>query len=97
MVASDTSFADNSEDRKSSEAYIMRLFGGVIGWQANKQHTVTTSTCRRAKQRLQVVPKRRLYVFPILIRDAIATVTSAHSLLSDLCPLDLGKAISTWQ
>ena len=43
-VASDASFADNSIDRKSSQGYAMKLFGGTIGWQASKQATVTTST-----------------------------------------------------
>ena len=43
-VASDASFADNSLDRKSSQAFAMKLFGGLIGWRANKQATVTTST-----------------------------------------------------
>jgi hypothetical protein len=31
QVVSDTSFADNSIDRKSSQAYTMKLFRGVIG------------------------------------------------------------------
>jgi hypothetical protein len=31
-VASDTLFADNSIDQKSSQAYAMKLFGGLIGW-----------------------------------------------------------------
>lgn len=39
-----TSFADNSLDRKSSQVYVMTLYGGVTGWQANKQNTVTKST-----------------------------------------------------
>jgi hypothetical protein len=43
-IASDASFADNSLDRKSSQAFAMKLFGGLIGWRANKQATVTTST-----------------------------------------------------
>lgn len=43
-VASDASFADNTLDRKSSQAYAMKLFGGLIGWRANKQETVSTST-----------------------------------------------------
>ena len=30
-IWSDSSFADNSLDRKSSQAYVIRLFGGVIG------------------------------------------------------------------
>ena len=43
VVASDASFADNSLDRKSSQAYTMKLFGGLVGWRANKQDIVTTS------------------------------------------------------
>jgi len=31
VIASDTSFADNSIDRKSSQAYTMKLFGGLVG------------------------------------------------------------------
>jgi hypothetical protein len=31
VVASDASFADNSIDRKSSQAYAMKLFNGLIG------------------------------------------------------------------
>ena len=30
-VASDASFADNTVDRKSSQAYVMKLFGSVVG------------------------------------------------------------------
>jgi hypothetical protein len=31
VVASDALFADNSTDRKSSQAFAMKLFGGLIG------------------------------------------------------------------
>ncbi|KAI1829116.1 hypothetical protein DTO027I6_9863 [Penicillium roqueforti] len=41
--ASDASFGDN-RDRKSSEGYICKLYGGPIDWKASKQKTVTTST-----------------------------------------------------
>ena len=44
VIASDASFADNTLDRKSSQAYAIRLFGGLIMWSATKQDTVTTST-----------------------------------------------------
>ena len=40
----DASFADNTVDRRSLQGYVMMLFGGAIGWKANKQDTVTTST-----------------------------------------------------
>jgi hypothetical protein len=42
-VASDAAFADNS-DRKSTQGYLMKLFGGAIDWKSGKQSTVTTST-----------------------------------------------------
>jgi hypothetical protein len=35
-VSIDASFADNTLDRKSSQAYVMTLFRGIIEWQANK-------------------------------------------------------------
>ena len=44
MVASDASFADNTKDRKSSQGYVMKLFGSTIGWRASKQSSVSTST-----------------------------------------------------
>ena len=37
VCASDASFADNTVDRKSTQGYIMTLFGGPIAWRANKQ------------------------------------------------------------
>ena len=36
IYASDASFADNTLDRKSSQGYIMLLFGGAIAWKINK-------------------------------------------------------------
>src|SRR5204862_3068898 len=44
ICASDALFADNTLDRKSSQGYIMLLFGGAIAWKANKQNIVTTSS-----------------------------------------------------
>jgi hypothetical protein len=44
VCASDASFADNTQDRKSSQGYVLMLFGGAIAWKANKQDTVTTSS-----------------------------------------------------
>jgi hypothetical protein len=41
ICASNTFFADNSIDRKSSQGYIMMLFNSAISWRANKQDTVT--------------------------------------------------------
>ncbi|KAI0991604.1 hypothetical protein K3495_g16583, partial [Podosphaera aphanis] len=43
---SDAAFADDSKTRKSSEAYLFRLFGGPIAWAAKKQPTVAKSTMK---------------------------------------------------
>jgi hypothetical protein len=42
ICASDASFADH-KDRKSTEGYLCKLYGGPIDWRASKQRTVTTS------------------------------------------------------
>jgi len=62
VVASDASFADNTLDRKSSQAYVMKLFGGLIGWRASKQDTVTTSTTEAELLALSQAAKEALYV-----------------------------------
>jgi len=66
QVASDASFADNSLDRKSSQAYAMKLFGGLIGWRASKQKTVTTSTTEAELLALSQATKESLYVSRLL-------------------------------
>jgi len=66
VVSSDASFADNSLDRKSSQAYVMKLFGGVIGWRANKQATVSTSTTEAELLALSQAAKESLFVSRLL-------------------------------
>ena len=44
QAASDAAFADDSESRKSSEAFLFKLFGGPISWAAKKLSNVTIST-----------------------------------------------------
>ena len=66
VVASDASFADNSLDRKSSQAYAMKLFGGLIGWRASKQDTVTTSTTEAELLALSQAAKEALFVSRLL-------------------------------
>ncbi|KJZ77348.1 hypothetical protein HIM_03072 [Hirsutella minnesotensis 3608] len=61
-VASDASFADDSTDRKSSQAFAMKLFDGLIGWRAGKQDTVTTSTTEAELLALSQAAKESLYV-----------------------------------
>ncbi|KAG5809387.1 hypothetical protein H9Q74_014263 [Fusarium xylarioides] len=60
-VHSDASFADNSIDRKSSQGYTMSLFGSLIGWRANKQDTVTTSTTEAELLALSQAAKEGLF------------------------------------
>jgi len=40
----DSSFADDQQDRKSTQGYLFTLFGGPIAWKSGKQTTVTTSS-----------------------------------------------------
>jgi hypothetical protein len=65
-IASDASFADNSQDRKSSQAFAMKLFGGTIAWRANKQDTVTTSTTEAELLALTQAAKETLFVSRLL-------------------------------
>ena len=66
VVASDTSFANNSLDRKGSQAYAIKLFGGLVGWRANKQDTVTTSTTEAGILALAQAVKESLFVSRLL-------------------------------
>jgi len=61
-ISSDASFADNSEDRKSSQGFIMKLFGGPITWKASKQPTVTTSSTEAELLALSHVAKEAIYI-----------------------------------
>ena len=46
MIASDASFADDPDDRKSSQGYIVLFCGGPIAWKAGKQTVVTGSSTK---------------------------------------------------
>lgn len=66
QVASDASFADNTIDRKSSQGYAIKLFGGLIAWKANKQDTVTTSTTEAELLALSQVAKEAIFTMRLL-------------------------------
>jgi hypothetical protein len=66
QIASDASFADNTQDRKSSQGYAIKLFGGLIAWKANKQDTVTTSTTEAELLALSQVAKEALFISRLL-------------------------------
>ena len=61
-MASNTLFVDNSINRKSSQAYTMKLFGEVIGWRASKQEIVTTSTTEAELLALSQATKEALFI-----------------------------------
>ena len=67
ICASDASFADNTIDRKSSQGYAMKLFGGFIAWRANKQDTVTTSSTEAELLALSQTAKEAIYMSRLLI------------------------------
>jgi hypothetical protein len=65
-IASDASFADNTLDRRSSQGYVIKLFGGMVAWKASKQDTVTTSTTEAELLALSQVAKEALYLTRLL-------------------------------
>jgi hypothetical protein len=77
VVASDASFADNTLDRKSSQAYAMKLFGGLIGWRASKQDTVATSTTEAELLALSQAAKEALFVSR-LIKELSVQLDDQH-------------------
>jgi hypothetical protein len=66
IIASDASFANNSINRKSSQAFAIKLFGGLIGWRANKQNTIITSTTKAKLLALAQAAKESMYVNKLL-------------------------------
>jgi hypothetical protein len=60
QFASDASFGDYT-DRKSSEGYLCKLFGGAVDWKAGKQRTVTTSTTEAELLALSEAAKSALW------------------------------------
>src|SRR6266436_2742762 len=66
VCASDASFADNTLDRKSSQGYVLKLFGGPVAWRANKQDTVTTSSTEAELLALSQTAKESIYMSRLL-------------------------------
>lgn len=59
-VASDASFADDNETRRSSQGYLFTLFGGPVMWKATRQPTVTTSSTEAELLALQQTVKEAM-------------------------------------
>jgi ABC-type branched-subunit amino acid transport system ATPase component len=66
VVASDASFANNSINHKSLQAFAIKLFGGLIGWRANKQNTVTTLITEAELMALAQAAKESIYINKLL-------------------------------
>lgn len=66
ITASDASFADNTLDRKSTHAYAMKLFNGLIGWRSSKQDTVTTSTTEAELLALSQAAKESMFIYRLI-------------------------------
>jgi hypothetical protein len=66
LVASDAAFAD-SPDRECTQGYIMKLFGGAIGWKSGKQSVVSTSTTEA--ELLRLFEPRLCHCHPHLMRQ----------------------------
>jgi hypothetical protein len=66
IIASDASFADNSINRKSLQAFAIKLFGGLISWRANKQNTIITSIIEIELLALAQTAKESMYVNKLL-------------------------------
>ena len=49
----------------------MKLFGGLIGWRANKQDTVTTSTTEAELLALSQAAKEAFYVSRLITKLAV--------------------------
>lgn len=60
VIASDASYADDQETRRSSHGYIIQLFGGPVAWKSARQDTVTTSTTEAELLALQYVAKESM-------------------------------------
>jgi hypothetical protein len=59
-ICGDASFADDTETRRSSNGYVISLFGGPVVWKAARQQTVTTSTTEAELLALELVSKESM-------------------------------------
>ena len=61
----------------------MKLFGGLIGWRANKQPTVTTSTTEAKLLALSQAAKEALYVSRLIAELSVQLDDSCIQILCD--------------
>lgn len=61
MTFSDAAFADDDINRWSSCGYALKLFGGVVGYKATKQRTVTTASTHAELLALSMTAKEYVW------------------------------------
>ncbi len=81
LAAADASYADN-DSRKSTQAYIVMLFGGLVAWKSNKQSIVTGSTTEAELLSLTSATKEVMQIFRIF-RDIQLDVESGLTVYCD--------------
>ncbi len=72
----DASFGDDSRTRKSSNGYLIILFGGPIDWQATRQKSVTTSSTEAELHALSTAVRNVIWwkrLFQTVTFDPFAT------------------------
>lgn len=67
ICASDAFFTDNSIDYKSSQKYLIKLFGDSVAWRTNKQDTITTLSTKVELLIILQTAKKAIY-FSCLIQ-----------------------------
>jgi hypothetical protein len=61
-ISSDAAYGDCHFTRRSTQGYLITLFGGPIAWQSSKQKTVTTSTTEAELLALSTTAKELLWL-----------------------------------
>ena len=65
-ITLNTSFTNNTIDRKSSQGYTIQLFGGFITWKINKQDTVIILIIKTELLGLLQTTRKALYLSKLL-------------------------------
>jgi len=65
LAYSDASLADDPNTRKSSQGYLVTLFGGAIDWKAGKQRSVATSTTKAELHALEYAARETYWLHQI--------------------------------
>jgi hypothetical protein len=64
---SDSDWAGDQEDRRSTSGYVFKVFGGTVSWKSKKQETVALSSCEAEIMALTMSMKEALWLRSILL------------------------------